>query len=98
MTAAVGTGWAPEPWVAVQRATWDGLRKRKARRPETTAPRGVPVPSRRAGQPSLIGGLPPPLVGEVVTARLPALGAVAHDISDELTDQIADQFGIIGVR
>jgi len=29
MTSAVGTAMAPEPWVAVQRAAWEGLRRRE---------------------------------------------------------------------
>jgi len=29
-TAAVGSAWAREPWVAVQRAAWEGLRRRQA--------------------------------------------------------------------
>jgi hypothetical protein len=29
-TSAVGSAWAQEPWVAVQRAVWEGLRRREA--------------------------------------------------------------------
>jgi hypothetical protein len=30
LTPMLGTGWAREPWSAVQRAAWEALRRRKA--------------------------------------------------------------------
>ena len=29
LTPTVGTGWAREPWTAVQRAAWEALRRRE---------------------------------------------------------------------
>ena len=34
-TVSVGTAWTRDPWTAVQRATWEALRRREAEGPAT---------------------------------------------------------------
>src|SRR4029453_13801982 len=54
-----GFAWAPEPWVAVQRAAWKGLRRREAARVAAAphrARRAAVDPSGRRQE--LVGGLP----------------------------------------
>ena len=42
LTPMVGSGWAREPWTAVQRAAWEALRRREADREYDTYPERIP--------------------------------------------------------
>src|SRR5262245_41991139 len=84
VTPMIGSGWAREPWAAVQRAAWEALRRRETdvlRGPQ--APRlGGPAPRghrRRAGaaprRRDVLPPGPPPALSRSSAAESPEQGA-----------------------